>query len=100
MQRTASRSAIYLIRVCDPLFGCVESCSALAVGGLVSRLVPHHYSWCLDLGVRERGRSSGTVKQFSGWKTLIFRGASPSSPVRGAASDGPPHRACTSAAPR
>jgi 3-oxoacyl-[acyl-carrier protein] reductase len=33
------------------------------------------------------------VKQFSGWKTLILRGASPSSPARGAASDGPPMRA-------
>src|SRR5436190_18224913 len=50
-QRTASRSAIYLLRVSDPIFGCVESCSALAVGDLVSRQVPHHYPRCLDRGV-------------------------------------------------
>jgi hypothetical protein len=36
-------------------------------------------------------------KYFS-WKTLILPDASPSSPARGAASDGRPLRACTSAA--
>src|SRR5215467_7797448 len=39
-------------------------------------------------------------RSLSGWKTLILRGASPSSPVHGAAWDGLQQRACTSAALR
>jgi CAAX amino terminal protease family. len=37
MQRTASQPAIYLSSVRHPHFGCVESCSGLAVADLVSR---------------------------------------------------------------
>ena len=37
MQRTASQPAIYLSRVCHPVFGCVARFTGLAVADLVSR---------------------------------------------------------------
>jgi hypothetical protein len=37
IQRTASNAAIDVVRVCHPAFGCVDSCSGLAVADLVSR---------------------------------------------------------------
>jgi hypothetical protein len=37
MQRTASKAAIDVLRVCHPRFGCVAGCSGLAVADLVPR---------------------------------------------------------------
>ena len=37
MQRTASKAAIDVVRVCHPPVGCVAPCSGLAVADLVSR---------------------------------------------------------------
>jgi hypothetical protein len=37
MQRTASKAATNLLRVCYPRFGCVARCTGLAVADLVSR---------------------------------------------------------------
>jgi hypothetical protein len=37
MQRTASKAAFYVRRVCHPRFACVACCSGLAVADLVSR---------------------------------------------------------------
>ena len=36
-QRTASKAAADVLRVCRPHFSCVASCSGLAVADLVSR---------------------------------------------------------------
>ena len=37
MQRTASKAAIYILRICHPLFRCVARFPGLAVADLVSR---------------------------------------------------------------
>ena len=37
MQRTASQSAFHFSSLCHPPFGCVESCTGLAVADLVPR---------------------------------------------------------------